>query len=393
MTCRATALPFLVCGWCAAQATQDSEELDRRLRLVELERSRAHLTAAESMLADIQADIERTEGPGVRLAVAIREHGLLLDDEDRSEEAISLYERALAMIRAQPRVSPAFLGLLIGNLAGSHADRGDFQEALALSNEAMTVLRNTGKDFETRPEFAVALYAHGVALHGLGSNLDALRCLRQALNICQHGARPDDLQVALVHEAMGSCFESLGYINQAEASTREALAIREKVFGPDSLGVAASLNNLGVLLTNRQRFSEAEQLLVRASQIFGNLGKNELHRLSVVFGNLGTLYERQARNGPDFYSKAEEAYRRKLATEERMFGVSDVRVAPTLELLGEILYHERSYNEAGLIYGRGLALQQAALGSSDPKTKAAAKRYNVLAKKMTVVARANSPVH
>jgi hypothetical protein len=48
------------------------------------------------------------------------------------------------------------------------------------------------------------------------------------------------------------------------------------------------------------------------------------------------------------------------------------------------LYRERAYNEAGRIYGRSLAIQQAAFGSQDPKTQAAAKRYNVLVKKMKV---------
>ena len=57
-----------------------------------------------------------------------------------------------------------------------------------------------------------------------------------------------------------------------------------------------------------------------------------------------------------------------LAIEEGIFGESDVRVSPTLEMLGEILYRERAYNEAGRLYGRGLALQQAVLGGSDPRT-------------------------
>ncbi|MGO9258269.1 MAG: hypothetical protein ACLQU1_18430 [Bryobacteraceae bacterium] len=85
-------MPFLVCSWCAAQATQDSEELDRRLHLVEAERSHGRLTVAESMLADVQAEIERTEGPGFLLAAALREHGLLRDDEGRSDEAIPFYD-------------------------------------------------------------------------------------------------------------------------------------------------------------------------------------------------------------------------------------------------------------------------------------------------------------
>jgi tetratricopeptide (TPR) repeat protein len=100
MILRITAVLFLVCYLCAAQATQDALDLDHRLRLVEAERSHGRLATAESMLADVQADIERTQGSSFQLTVALRERGLLRDDAGRPEEAIPFYERALALARA-----------------------------------------------------------------------------------------------------------------------------------------------------------------------------------------------------------------------------------------------------------------------------------------------------
>jgi hypothetical protein len=105
--------------------------------------------------------------------------------------------------------------------------------------------------------------------------------------------------------------------------------------------------------------------------------------LADVLGNLGAVYYEEARNNSTLYAKADEVYRRKLAIEERMLGPSDVHMAATLEMLGEVLYCERAYDEAGRVYGRGLAIQKAAFGPADPKTKAAAKRYSALVKKMT----------
>jgi hypothetical protein len=379
---RITAVPFLVCWWCSAQAAQDYEELDRRLHLVEAERSHGRLAAAESMLAKLQAEIERTEGSGFQLAVALREHGLLRDDAGRPEEAIPFYERALALVRAQPGASPVAVGLVLANLASSHADRGDSDVALSLSSEAMTLLLAGGD--RTQPDFAVSLYAHGTALHSLGRNTEALRDHREALDIWRHAAEPDYAQLAMINEAMAGCLADLGYSIQAESAEREALAIRAKILEPNSLGFAASLNNLGVILAREQRFSEGRQSLERAAQILEQSGESEQHRLTAVLGNLGRVIYIQARNSAQLYAKAEEVYRRELAIEERTLGASDVRVAATLEMLGEVLYRERAYNEAGRIYGRGLAIQRAAFGSADPKTQAAAKRYNALAKKMSV---------
>jgi Tfp pilus assembly protein PilF len=377
---RITAMLLLVCWWRVARAAQDPDDLARRLRLVEAERSHGRLEAAESMLASVQEDIERTAGSVFLMVVALKEHGLLRDDAGRPEEAIPFYERALALVRAQPDAGPVAVGLLQANLASSRADRGDFATALSLSTEAITLLQ-TAVD-RTDPDFAVALYAHGVALHSLGRNLEALRDQREALDIWRHAAQPDYAQIALIDDALAACLADLGYVNQAEASEREALAIREKTLEPNSLSVAVSLNNLGVIQARAQRFSEGRESLEKALLIFEQFGESEQQRLTNALGNLGGVYYNQARNNPQLYAKAEEFYRRKLAIEERTLGPSDVRIAGTLEILGEVLYRERAFNEAGRTYGRGLAIQKAAFGPADPKTQAAAKRYNALAKKM-----------
>jgi tetratricopeptide (TPR) repeat protein len=375
-----TAAAFLVCWNCAAQGTQQSDELYKRLRLVNQERSHGRLAAAESMMADVQTEIEQTQGPGLLLATALREHGLLRDDEDRSDEAIPFYERALAMLRAKPPVSSVIVGGLLANLASSHVDCGHFEVALPLSEEALSMLRAAVE--QSHPVLAVSLYAHGIALQGLGRDTEALRDLRESHDIWERSDEPDYGQVALVDEAISNCLLDLGFVVKAEASEREALAIRMKYFGSDSLAVGSTLNNLGFMLVRQQRVSEAQELFEKSEAIFEQLGENEQRRLTAVLGNLGVLYYNEGRNNAQLYSKAEALYRRKLAIDERLFGLSDVRVSATLGTLGEILYRERAYSEAGRTYGRGLAILQAAFGPKDPKTRAAAKRYQTLAKKM-----------
>ena len=380
MILRIVAMCFLVCGWCGAQATQSSEELDRRLLLVDAERLHGRLAEAESMLTEVQAAIERTEGSRLQLAVALREHGLLRDDEARPEEAIAFYDRSLAMLRAIPGAGPVTTALLLADLAVSHGDCGHADLALSLSAEALTSLQSAAE--RASPAYAAALYGHGLALHRLGRNAEALSELKEVLETWRQAPNPNPGQVALAKEAMADCFSERGYHNLAEAAVREAIALRSSVDAPDSLGLGASLNNLGVILTREQRWSDGEQALEGAVTIFERLGDSEERRLAAALGNLGTLYYDEARISAPFYAKAEAAYRRKLAMEEHLFGPSDVRVSPTLEMLGEILYRERAYNEAGQLYSRGLAIQMSAFGGTDPQTRAAAKRYNILAKKM-----------
>ena len=381
MNRRIPALTLFVCSWCAAQTAPPSQELDRRLMQVETDREQGRLAAAEPLVTQLERDVERVEGPGQRLAAVLREHGLLRDDADRPREAIPYYERALAMLRALPDLPAPSVALVIANLAGSHSDAGDFDQALSLSAEAMAMLEAAGQ--KDTPVYAVAQSAHGFALHGLGRIAEALRNLRASLSILQRMDQPKNPQLAVVAEGIGACLFDLGYTSQAEASERQALDIRMAFFGPDSLPVAISNNNLGVMLAREQRFSEGQQLLERSAQSLERIGEDEIRRLDSVLGNLGRVYVQQARNTRSFYGKAEDIFRRQLAIEERIFGDSDVRESATLESLGEVLYRERSYNEAGQLYGRGVALQKAALGPADPAAVAAARRYSVLAKKMS----------
>ena len=95
----------------------------------------------------------------------------------------------------------------------------------------MTLVRTAVE--RTPVDFAVSLYAHGIALHGLGQNTESLRDLRESLDIWQRAAEPDYAQVALLKEAMARCFADLGYSNQAETSQREALAIRAEISDPN----------------------------------------------------------------------------------------------------------------------------------------------------------------
>ena len=59
----------------------------------------------------------------------------------------------------------------------------------------------------------------------------------------------------------------MGEYRKAEPLYLRALAIRQKVLGPESLDTAVSLNDLGVLYTKMGRYSEAEPLDQQALQI------------------------------------------------------------------------------------------------------------------------------
>jgi Flp pilus assembly protein TadD len=66
------------------------------------------------------------------------------------------------------------------------------------------------------------------------------------------------------------CILGQGRLKEADKLLRQALALRVAAYGKDHWLVATSLNNLGTLLSRRERWEEAEKVI---RQVGGEHGK------------------------------------------------------------------------------------------------------------------------
>jgi CHAT domain-containing protein/Tfp pilus assembly protein PilF len=96
--------------------------------------------------------------------------------------------------------------------------------------------------------------------------------------------------------------------SETEDLYRRALAIQEKQLGPEHPSVAATLNNLAVLLAGRGRYADAEPLHLRALAIAEKtLGPNHLDTASMLT-TLAITYDREGKS-----AQAEALYARAVA--------------------------------------------------------------------------------
>ncbi|MBZ5623881.1 MAG: tetratricopeptide repeat protein [Acidobacteriia bacterium] len=150
---------------------------------------------------------------------------------------------------------------------------------------------------------------------------------------------------------------------EAEPLYQRALAIWEKVVGPEHPNTAAGLNNLAMLYYHQGRYSEAEPLWQRALVIAEKvLGPDHPNTASNV-SNLAELYETQGR-----YSETEPLLQRTLASRERVQGPDHPDTASSLNNLAGLYYHQGRYSEAGPLYQRALAVWEKVLGVDHPNT-------------------------
>lgn len=90
---------------------------------------------------------------------------------------------------------------------------------------------------------------------------------------------------------LGLLYNSMGRYSASEVLTREALQVREKIFGKDSKDYAASLNNLAVLNKDLGNYNDAEREISEAIEINKSVLGEESIAYAISLNNRGVLLQ------------------------------------------------------------------------------------------------------
>jgi tetratricopeptide (TPR) repeat protein len=149
-------------------------------------------------------------------------------------------------------------------------------------------------------------------------------------------AHADDAEIseptARLMNHLGLLLTSKARYADAEPLYRRALAINEASYGPDHPTVATGLNNLAVLLEDTNRSSEAEPLYRRALAISEASYGPDHPTVAIRLNNLASLLQDTNRS-----SEAEPLYRRALGIDEASYGRDHPNVAIRLNNLASLL--------------------------------------------------------
>jgi eukaryotic-like serine/threonine-protein kinase len=161
-----------------------------------------------------------------------------------------------------------------------------------------------------------------------------------------------------------------GDLPGAERDLRRALEIQERTSAA-SLDRATTLSNLGMVLTERGAWDEAEQHLLASLELrSASLGEAHPEMLFSLSG-LGALYQRLGR-----YDQAEPLLRRHALLNEQTYGPDHSQTALALGNLGVLLHRRGEYAESETLSRRVVGLEQ---GLETPRPQALATALNNLA--------------
>jgi len=150
---------------------------------------------------------------------------------------------------------------------------------------------------------------------------------------------------------------------QAELLCERALAIREKLLGPEHPDIATNLNNLAEVYREQGKYELAEPLYLRAFVICEQHLGPEHPLAATSLNNLALLYQAQGK-----YGQAEPLYEYALAICERLLGQEHPTTVNSLNNLATLYRAQGKYELAEPLYQRALAICERLLGQEHPTT-------------------------
>ena len=231
-------------------------------------------------------------------------------------------------------------------LVRAASQSGHFAEAHEDAAHGAAVLARLGPGHDDAA--AELASVEGAAYTSEGDYGRALELQQRALALREKLHGPDSAQVGGSLSAVGNVLLHLSRNSDALAAYERSRAIRVRALGPHHPDVAASDNNLATVYMAMGRFDDARARLVEAKQISDEVFGPTSARSARILGNLAVLYKDEGR-----YGDAIETGTRAIALEEAALGADHPMVATLVYVVGA------SYLELGDIAHAEPALQHA----------------------------------
>jgi tetratricopeptide (TPR) repeat protein len=321
----------------------------------------------------VEDDAERQEAIAALAEVSLIKHDLFED----GTSAITVHRLVQAVARARSEATSsaqhAVTGL-IGRLAAiypkeGYSDPRSWPLCAQLTPHLLALRHAYPKAASGVAGWAELLGLAGRYFLRRAAYSQSEPLLRDALAIREKVLGPEHPDTANTLGYLARLLRDQGNLAEARPLFERALAICEKVLGPEHPDTAVSLTQLALLLDRQGNLGEARPLFERALAICEKaicekvLGPDDLEKVLGPDDLLAALLRNQGN-----LAEARPLFERALAIYEKVFGPEHPDTAVSLTHLALLLDRQGNLRKARPLFERALAICEKVLGPDHPNT-------------------------
>ncbi|MFD3537455.1 tetratricopeptide repeat protein [Streptomyces sp. NPDC058664] len=256
-------------------------------------------------------------------------------------------------------------------LGGLYRIQGRYDQAEKALRRALAVA-------DDEPDIPVAALTGtcnelGILFKYTGKFDEAETFYRRALDLLEEAGIGEGLSAAsLFHNLSGLAHSRRDFAAAAEPG-RRAVAIRERVLGPEHVQVALDKAALAPVLIELDELDEADELLTSALAVIEKTYGPEHYETGVALGNLAALAYKRAQ-----YSRAEELFHRCLRLKEQTLGLGHPELAVTLNNLAVFARRGGDFFHARELWERASAILETSVQQAHPLLRTVRRHLNSL---------------
>ena len=217
-------------------------------------------------------------------------------------------------------------------------------------------------ELDEQPRTSARLMATiGEVYRQLGLLEPALALQREALGVREREIGEDSLEVADSLRRVALVLDDAGDLPEAEDLYRRSLAIRERLEGPESLGVAEVLNNVAIAAILQGRREEAAEAFEKALDIREALLGSRDPSIAASSANLANVFAEMGR-----FERARELYLKAWALQLETLAPDHPHLAYTLHNLGHLELDLGDLDRAEELLQEALGIREKVLGEDHP---------------------------
>ncbi len=264
------------------------------------------------------------------VAAAMASLGKVLSDAGKYDDAITALEEAVRL-QTVAKAEPQARASSLYEMASAHFYAGRYDQSETLNQQALVLYTQVYGD--KHPLVSACLVNLGAIQYERAKYPDAERYYRQAIEITQAWFGRDHYQTAANLTMLARV---LNRTPERQVEAREvigqALAIRERVYGPKHPRVASTINELGAVALGANRLDEAEQHFLRVVAIYREVYGTNHYLTGIGLSNLASTYmaEKKLPQAEQLFREALAIYAKTLPANHTNIGIARVKLGRSL---------------------------------------------------------------